>query len=55
VFPLIAIFDNLGMGELMVVAVVALLLFGKRLPEVASQAGSTLAKFRKSLDTAIHD
>ncbi len=53
--PLIAFLDNLGMSELMIVAVAALLLFGKRLPEVAQQAGATLAKFRKSLDTAIHD
>jgi Sec-independent protein translocase protein TatA len=39
----------------MIVAVAALLLFGKRLPEVASQAGATLAKFRRGLDGAIHD
>lgn len=45
----LAIFDNLGFSELMIVLIVAILIFGKRLPEVASQAGSQLAKFRRSL------
>lgn len=51
----VAIFDNIGTVEMMIVAVAALLLFGKRLPEVASQAGATLTKFRRGLDSAIQD
>lgn len=50
-----ALFDNLGTFELMICGVVALLVFGKRLPEVASQAGATLTKFRRGLDNAIQD
>lgn len=50
-----ALFDNLGTFELMICGVVALLVFGKRLPEVASQAGATLSRFRKGLDNAIQD
>jgi len=48
-----AILENLGTPELILCAVAALLVFGKRLPEVASQAGETLSKFRRSLDGAI--
>jgi sec-independent protein translocase protein TatA len=51
----VALFDNIGTFEMIIVAVAALLLFGKRLPEVASQAGATLTKFRRGLDGAIHD
>jgi Sec-independent protein translocase protein TatA len=46
---MLAIFDNLGFSELMIVLVAAVLIFGKRLPEVAAQAGQQLAKFRRSL------
>jgi TatA/E family protein of Tat protein translocase len=53
--PVLAIYDNIGTIEMVIVAVVALLLFGKKLPEVASQAGSTISKFRRGLDGAIHD
>ena len=51
----VALFDNIGTFEMIIVAVAALLLFGKRLPEVASQAGATLTKFRRGLDGAIQD
>jgi Sec-independent protein translocase protein TatA len=47
---MLAIFDNLGFTELMIVLVAAILIFGKRLPEVASQAGQQLVKFRRSLE-----
>jgi TatA/E family protein of Tat protein translocase len=53
--PVIAFLDNIGTVEMIIVAVVALLVFGKRLPEVASQAGATLTKFRRGLDGAIQD
>jgi Sec-independent protein translocase protein TatA len=50
-----ALFENLGTSELILCAVAGLLLFGRRLPEVAAQAGATLSKFRKGLDDAIHE
>lgn len=50
-----ALFDNLGGGELFIAGVVALLVFGKRLPEVAAQAGQALTKFRRGLDSAWND
>jgi Sec-independent protein translocase protein TatA len=50
-----ALLDNLGTPELILCAVAALLVFGRRLPEVAAQAGATLSKFRKGLDDAIHE
>ena len=52
---MLALFDNLGTGELILCAVAGLLVFGRRLPEVAAQAGATLSKFRKGLDEAIHE
>lgn len=50
-----ALFDNLGTFELILCGVAGLLVFGRRLPEVASQAGATLAKFKKSLDGAVQE
>jgi Sec-independent protein translocase protein TatA len=50
-----ALFDNLGGGELFIAGIVALLVFGKRLPEVAAQAGQALTKFRRGLDSAWSD
>ena len=52
---MLAIFDNLGFSELMIVMVAAILIFGKRLPEVASQAGAQIAKFRRSLQDIKND
>jgi TatA/E family protein of Tat protein translocase len=46
---MLAIFDSLGFSELLIVVVVAVLVFGKRLPEVAAQAGQQIGKFRRSL------
>jgi len=51
----IALFDNLGTFELVLCGIAGLLVFGRRLPEVASQAGATLAKFKRSLDGAVQD
>ena len=44
-----AIFEDVGMSEILVIGVFGVLLFGRRLPEVASQAGAQLVKFRRSL------
>jgi sec-independent protein translocase protein TatA len=40
---------GLGMQELLIVGVLAVLLFGKRLPEVARSMGSSYREFRKGL------
>jgi sec-independent protein translocase protein TatA len=40
---------GLGMQELLVVGIVALLLFGKRLPEVAKSFGKSYSEFRRGL------
>jgi sec-independent protein translocase protein TatA len=50
-----ALFESIGGLELVIVLIAALLVFGKRLPEVASQAGSTISKFKRNLDGAIRE
>ena len=40
---------GLGPSELIIIAVIAVLLFGKRLPEVAVQFGKSYRQFRRSL------
>ncbi|MEQ1906778.1 MAG: twin-arginine translocase TatA/TatE family subunit [Pirellulaceae bacterium] len=41
--------SGIGFTELLVVAIVAVLLFGSRLPEVAKNMGKTYQQFRKGL------
>src|SRR5262245_61574383 len=40
---------GLGPSELLIVGIVAILLFGKRLPEVAAKLGKTYREFRRGL------
>ncbi|MEC9091150.1 MAG: twin-arginine translocase TatA/TatE family subunit [Planctomycetota bacterium] len=40
---------NVGYGELLLVAVLAVLIFGKQLPEVAKTIGKGYGKLKKSL------
>ncbi len=40
---------GIGVGELLVVLVIALLLFGNRLPGVARSLGQALASFRREV------
>ena len=45
----IAIFDGLGTSELIVVGVIAILLFGERLPDVARTWGKKFVEFKRSV------
>jgi len=47
--PIVA-FMGMGMQELMIIGIVAVLLFGKRLPEVAKSLGNSYSQFRKGLN-----
>ena len=40
---------GIGFGEMIVIAIVAVLLFGSRLPEVARSLGASYQQFRKGL------
>ncbi len=42
-------FPSLGPGEMIVVMLVAVLLFGKRLPEVGRSLGKGIVEFKKGL------
>ena len=41
--------DILGSSELLIIAVIAVLLYGERLPEVARSFGKQFVEFKKSL------
>ena len=42
-------FGSVGPGELVVILLIALIIFGKRMPEVARSAGKAMAEFKKGL------
>jgi sec-independent protein translocase protein TatA len=43
-------FENIGMGELLVILIVVLLLFGsKKIPEIAQGLGKGIREFKKSI------
>ncbi|MFN0006794.1 MAG: twin-arginine translocase TatA/TatE family subunit [Planctomycetota bacterium] len=48
----LALLETLGGLELLIVCIAGLLVFGRRLPEVAGQAGKQLVKVRRSIDAA---
>lgn len=45
----LAIFQNIGYQELLIVLVIGLLLFGRRLPEVGRSLGKSIVEFKKGL------
>src|SRR5438445_722376 len=45
-----AFIQNLGMTELIIVAFISLLVFGKRLPEVGRSLGRGIVEFKKGLN-----
>src|SRR5262245_11610706 len=45
-----ALIWNLGFSEIVLIAIVAILIFGKRLPEVASQTFRQVTKLRRNLE-----
>lgn len=46
---------GIGPMELLIVGFIALLLFGKRLPDVARSLGSSLTQFKKGLNDPADD
>ena len=46
---------GLGMAEIVVIAVIALLLFGNKLPDVARWLGKTVVDIKKETDSVTRD
>ncbi|KIL46794.1 hypothetical protein KP78_19120 [Jeotgalibacillus soli] len=47
---------NLGFGEILIILVVALLVFGpKKLPQLGRAAGQTLHEFKKGMKNVMND
>ncbi|MFH0938937.1 MAG: twin-arginine translocase TatA/TatE family subunit [Planctomycetota bacterium] len=48
----LALFNDVGGGEVLLISIVALLLFGKNLPTVSRKAGRIIASFKRGIAEA---
>jgi Sec-independent protein translocase protein TatA len=53
--PCLALFQNIGLAEILILAVAGVLLFGSSLPEVARNAARTIKKWREFWQDASAD
>lgn len=51
-FPNPAFIQNIGTVEIIIICIVALLLFGRRLPEVARNLGKGISEFKRGIHEA---